>query len=379
MAWFDRWVWRRVEQRQQLTLEQLLADQGTPTAAGEAVTTDKALRLSTVWACTRLLADSVSTLPLDVYRKGEATPLVTTPALLQRPSADFELADWLYAVMASLLLRGNAYGLITGRSGAGLLPAQVDLVHPDRMGVTAPKGVVEYRLGGELQDPADVWHVKAFAFPGLLVGLSPIEYARETIGLGLAAEKFGAAFFGGAAVPSGVLTSDQRIGAEQAATLKARWNARHKGKRDIAVLGDGAKFQPVTIPNDQAQFIESQRFNVSAIARLFGIPGEMVGGETAGHEAYTSPEMRSTDFLTFTLRPWLYRVERAVTRLLPRTQQAKFNAGGFVRATLLDRYQAHESGIRAGWLQRNEVRELEDRPPIAGLDDRPPETGGVVA
>jgi phage portal protein BeeE len=112
--------------------------------------------------------------------------------------------------------------------------------------------------------------------------------------------------------------------------------------------------------------------------RIFGVPPEMMGGETAGHEAYTSPEMRGTDLLTWTLRPWLYRVERAVSRLLPRTQRARFNPGGYVRATLLDRYQAHESGIRAGWLLRSEVRELEDRPPVAGIDDQPT-PGGAVA
>jgi HK97 family phage portal protein len=363
---------RRVEQREALTLEQLLADQGTPTAAGEAVTVDKALKLSAVWACTRLLSDSVSTLPLDVYRRGERTPLATAPALLQRPSADFELADWLYAVMASLLVRGNCYGLVTARSGAGMLPAQVDLVHPDRMGVTVNgEGRITYRLLGDELDPADVWHVRAYVFAGVPVGLSPVEYARETIGLGLAAERYGARFFGDSAVPSGVLTSDQRIGQEAAEHLQARWEARHKGKRRIAVLGDGAKFQPVTIPNDQAQWIESQQFNVNAIARIFGVPGEMVGGQTAGPLAYTSPEQRGEDFLTYSVRPWLSRVERAVSRLLPRTQQAKFNAGGFVRVALKDRYEAHKTGIEAGFLTVNEARDLEDRPPL-------PE-GGAVA
>jgi phage portal protein BeeE len=105
----------------------------------------------------------------------------------------------------------------------------------------------------------------------------------------------------------------------------------------------------------------------------------MLGGETAGHEAYTSPEMRSTDLLTFALRPWLYRIERAVSRLLPRTQTAKFNAGGMVRATLADRYAAHESGIRAGWLLRSEARALEDLPPVDGIDDPPPPGPGAVA
>ena len=364
MSWFDRYVWRRTEDRQQLTLEQLLAEESRPTAAGEPVTVETALRLSTVWGCVRLLADSVSTLPLAVYR-GEDRDPITTPRLLQRPSADFpELADWLWAIMASLLLRGNAWGVITARSGAGLLPAQVDLVHPDRVTVTTEDGMNVIRVNGERQERADVFHVKAFPWPGSMLGLSPIAYAREAIGLGLGAEKYGAQFFGDAAIPSGVLTSDQRIGKEQAEALKARWRERHKNKRDIAVLGDGAKFQPITIAPDEAQFIATQKFSVSTICRFYGVPPEMMAGETAGHEAYTSPEMRGTDFLTFTLRPWLLRIERAVSGLLPSTQTAKFNAGGFVRATLRDRYEAHKVAIEAGFLTRNEVRELEDRPPL---------------
>jgi HK97 family phage portal protein len=371
VSWFDRWVWNRLHHREALTLEQLLRDEGTPTAAGEAVTVDKALRLSTVWACTRLLSDSLATLPLHVYRGEERDPL-PTPPLLRRPSADFELHDWLAAVMTSLLLRGNAYGLVTARAGAGLLPAQVDLAHPDRVGVTVNgDGLVEYRFGGQLQDPADVWHVKAFPFPGSPVGLSPVEYAKESIGLGLASERYGGKFFADAAIPAGVLTSDQRIGEEAAERLQARWEQRHKGKRRIAVLGDGAKFQAITIAPEEAQFIETQKMNVATICRLYGVPPEMVGGETAGHMAYTSPEMRSLDFLQFSLRPWLYRVERAVSRLLPSTQQAKFNAGGFVRVALKDRYEAHRIAIEAGFLTVNEVRELEDRPPLANPPARP--------
>jgi HK97 family phage portal protein len=378
MTWWDRWVWSRVANREALILEQLLAEEGRPTASGEAVTIESALRLSTVWGCVRLLADSVSTLPLAVYRGDDRDP-IPTPPLLQRPSADFpELADWLWAVMASLLLRGNAWGVITGRSGSTLLPAQVDLVHPDRVAITTEEGRRVIRIGGKPYDRADLFHVKAFPWPGQLEGLSPIAYAREAIGLGLAAEQYGAKFFGDSAIPSGVLTTDQRINAEHASTLKERWKAAHGGRREIAVLGDGAKFQAVTIAPDEAQFIQTQQFNVATICRIFGVAPEQMGGQTAGHEAYTSPEMRGTDFLTFTLRPWLYRVERAVSGLLPRTQVAKFNAGGFVRATLKDRYEAHESGIRAGWLLRSEVRELEDRPPIAGIDDQEPPQGAIA-
>jgi HK97 family phage portal protein len=386
LSWWQRYVWtpRAVQLRDALTLEQLLADQGEATAAGEAVTADRALRLSTIFGCVRLLSDSVATLPLHAFRGDDKLPEL--PPLLRRPSADFPaLHDWVWAAMQSLCLRGNAFGIITARSGAGLLPAQVDLVNPDAMGVTREPdgdGTVRtvYRLNGTEVDPLDVWHVRAFPQAGSPLGLSPIGAAREAIGLGLAAEKYGAMFFGDSAVPSGVLTSDQRIDPQHAETIKARWNARHKGHRDVAVFGSGFKFQPITINPDEAQFVQTQKFNVSTICRFYGIPPEMVGGETAGHEAYSSPEMRSTDYLRFTLAPWTSKLEKAISRLLPRATTVKFNPGGFLRPTLKERYEAHESGIRAGWLLRSEVRALEDLPPIAGIDDPPPEppTGAVA-
>jgi phage portal protein BeeE len=130
MPW--QWPWRRTQDRALFQIGDLVVP---ATAAGEPVTVDSSLRLSTVWGCVRLLADSVSTLPLHVFRGDERDPL-PTPPLLQRPSADFpELSDWFWAVMASLLLRGNAWGVITARAGAGLLPAQVDLAHPDHVTV----------------------------------------------------------------------------------------------------------------------------------------------------------------------------------------------------------------------------------------------------
>jgi HK97 family phage portal protein len=174
-----------------------------------------------------------------------------------------------------------------------------------------------------------------------------------------------------------VLESEQDIKREAAQRLKAEWKELLANRRrDIAVLGNGARLRPIAIAPDEAQFLGTLEANVATICRFYGVPPEMMGGKTAGHEAYTSPEMRGTDLLTWTLRPWLYRVERAVSGLLPRTQRARFNPCGMVRATLLDRYTAHKLGIEAGWLLPSEVRELEDRPPIAGIDDRPE---GVVA
>jgi HK97 family phage portal protein len=258
-----------------------------------------------------------------------------------------------------------------------MLPAQVDLLDPAHVTVTTDgDGRRVIRVHGVEKDPADLFHCKAYPWPGQLEGLSPVAYFREAIGLGLAAERFGARFFGDNAIPSGYLHSEQRMDDAAAKKVKAVWEQAHKGKRDTAVLG-GVTYRNVSIAPEEAQFIETQKFNVATICRIYGVPPEMMGGETAGHEAYTSPEMRGTDLLTWTLRPWLHRVERAVSRLLPSTQRARFNPGGYVRATLLDRYQAHKLGIEAGWLLRSEVRELEDRPPVAGIDDQP--TGGAVA
>jgi HK97 family phage portal protein len=367
MPW--QWPWRRTQDRALWSM----GDLSTPaTAAGEPVTVDSSLRLSAVWGCVRLLSDSVATLPVDVYRTGERTPL-PTPPLLQRPSADFpELTDWLWAAMASLLLRGNAWGRITARAGAGLLPAQVDLVHPDHVSVNASEGQpVEIRFGGEVVDREDIWHVKAFAFPGSLVGLSPIAYARECIALGIAAEKFGARWFGEGAVPSGVIESDQKFGQERAEQLQAMWMSRHAGHRRPAVLSQAA-YKPISVAPEESQFVESQKLNAAAICRLFGVPaGMMAGVELAGHEDYSSPEQRAQDFLTFGLRPWLTRLERGLSALLPRQHYARFNPGGLVRATLRERYEAHRVAIEAGFLTVNEVRELEDRPPL--------DEGGAVA
>jgi HK97 family phage portal protein len=283
------------------------------------------------------------------------------------------LNEWLYAVMVSLLLRGNAYGIVTDRSGATLLPSQVDLAHPDRMTVTVlPDGRVQHRLNGKELNPADVWHVRAYTFPGTVLGLSPVEYARQTIGLGLAAEKFGAQWFGDGSIPSGVIYADRDPKAEGAKHLKAEWVAARRNNREPAVLS-GARFEPLSVKPEESQFLGTLDANVNAIARFYGCPPEMVGGTTAGPLAYTSPEMRSLDLLTYTVRGWLVRLENAISALLPSNQHARFNAGGMVRVDLLTRYQAHEIAIRAGFLTVNEVRELEDRGPL------PEQGGGAVA
>jgi HK97 family phage portal protein len=383
MPW--RWPFTRTHNRDLWQVGDMPA---APTYANMPINPATALQHSAVWACVDLIASAISTLPLYAYRRGERDPLPDLPPILRQPSATMNLPDWLYAALQSLLLRGNCYGQIVDRAGAGLLPSQVELLAPDRVQVTA-NGAVEYRVDGQEVDPATIWHVKAFTSAGNVVGLSPIAYARQAIGLGMAAEKFAAQFFGDSAIPTGIITSDQHLHGDQAQTLKERWAARYGGERaapwsqlhgrGVAVLGNGAKFQPITIPPEESQFLETTRANVATVARYFRVQPELIGGESGGSLTYANVEQRALDFLQFGLAPWLVRMETAISGLLSSTTTVKFNAGALVRTDLLTRYQAHESAIRAGWKLPSEVRELEDLPPVAGIDDTepPPEVGAA--
>jgi HK97 family phage portal protein len=346
------------------------------TYAGMPVNPTTALQHSAVWACVDLIASAISTLPLYAYRRGERDPLPDLPPILRQPSATMNLPDWLYAALQSLLLRGNAYGQIVDRAGAGLLPSQVELLAPDRVQVTAEQGGLVIRVDGQEVDPASIWHVKAYTSAGSVVGLSPIAYAKQAVALGLAAEKFGAEFFGESAIPTGLLSTPNRVSQELADKWRAVWNVRRRG---IAVLGEGASFQPITIPPEESQFLETTKANTATVARYFRVQPELIGGESGGSLTYANVEQRALDFLQFGLAPWLVRMETAISALLSSTTTVKFNAGALVRTDLLTRYQAHESAIRAGWKLRSEVRDLEDLPPVAGIDDQepPPEVGAA--
>lgn len=364
------------EQRDLSTLAQMLENAGVsrggPTYAGPVVTPDSAMRNVAVWACVRLLADLVSSMPVDVFRgSGPGRVEVPVPAVLVEPMSGVARCDWLYQAMVSLLLRGNAYGLIVGRDSGGR-PAQVLLLAPDDVTCHQPSryGPVSWKVRDREVPASDMWHVRAYSTPGSPQGLSPIAYARQSIGLGLAAEEFGSRFFGDGAHPTAVLESDQAVTQEQAAELKRRLMDAIHGRREVAVLGAGATWKPIQIAPDESQFLETQRWTVNQVARLFGVPAEFVGAapDTKGSVTYANREQRAQDLLTFTLLPWLVRLETALSPWTPAGQQVRFNAAGVLRADLTARYEAHAIGIEHGFLTRNEARALEDLPALPGGD-----------
>jgi HK97 family phage portal protein len=322
-----------------------------------------------VWACVRLLADVISTMPVDAYRSGSREPIEPRPGILVTPAAGTPMHDWLAQVVRSLLLAGNAWGLVTDRTGAGLRPSRIELLDPARVTVQVdPDGGVTHRLDGREIDQDDLWHLRAYPVAGQVLGLSPIAYAMQSIG---AAEQFGAKFFGDNATPSGLLTTDQRLTRQQAQDLSDMWQTTQKGKRKTAVLGDGAKWQAVSVAPEESQFLETMRFNVTQVCRLFGVAPEMIAAASGDSLTYANVEMRSLDFLTYTVGPWLTRIETALTDLVARGTYVKFNSGALLRTDLKSRYESYSIALASGFLTLDEVRELEDREPLPASSATP--------
>lgn len=351
---------------------------GYRNTTGQIVSTDTALRLAAVYGAVSIIADALSTTPIDVYRKrGGLREELDTPPLLNLPSGTTEPVEWLAMVFASVLLRGNTYGIKDNFDPLGY-PREIHLWHPDD--VTVQHTSVDdfrplYRFGGREIDRRLVFHMKGFCLPGALEGLSPVANFAQTIGGGLASEDFGARFYGEGGHPTGVLQSDQQINQEQAQLLKARLMATIRGRREPLVLGAGTKWQSIQVPPNESMFLESSKFSALQIATMiFHIPPSMLGiGIEGSSLTYSNREQDEILFQTRALLPWAVRLEQHLSRFLPGKQFVRFNMDAAVRVDLTTRYQAHATGIGAGFLTIDEARQLEDRPPLtaAQKDDVP--------
>lgn len=329
--------------------------------------TEASLQKVAVWACVNLIATLAEVMPLARYSGDDKTPLPLLPWLADLGGDGHGTPDWLYQYVYSAMLRGNVVGLVGDRDGRMGSPTQIVLQHPDlvRVRQDLTTGAVEWRVNGQVVPVDEVWHRRAHPVPGQVMGLSPIEMHALTIGTGIAAMRFGAQWFTDGAHPSGVLTSDQRLDGTQAATAKQRFVEAIRGKREPVVLGGGWKFSPIQIAPEESQFLETNQYTGTECCRIFG-PGfaQVLGYETGGSLTYSTLEQASLSLLTYAADPWLVRVERALSSLLPATQYVRFNRGSLLRTDLLTRFRAHEIALRNEWETVNEVRDLEDRAPV---------------
>lgn len=351
---------------------------GVGAHSGEAVNEQTSLQVVAFYACVRKLADIVASLPWDAGRKQGRIfkPMENPPRLLSEPDPELTEFDWKHQVMVSLAMRGNAYGLITERDRLEH-PQTIRMLHPDYVRVERDRDSVRIRswVGNDEVPYYDLFHVRGFTLPGHVVGLSPLQAAAHSIGLGLAAQRFGANWFRDGAAPSGQLVTDQDLDPDKVKQVQRQWVMTHGGRRLPAVLTGGFKWEPISITPEESQFLETRKFTVSEMAMLVGLPPHMIGHVEKSTSWGTGIEQQSIGFVTYDLRSWLSRIEAAMTKLLPRGQRVRFNVDGLLRGDIKSRYEAHRIAIEAGFKNPDEVRELEDLEPIpdgAGRQFRQP-------
>jgi HK97 family phage portal protein len=343
-------------------------------------TPERALGVPTVWACVGLLSNAVSMLPLETYRlNADGEPRrVDDPLVITKPADGMTQSEWLHMLMASLLLRGNAYGLLTREmiDGAPTV-TQIELLSPDNVKVTRDRetGRTVYKIGiSQVDRSADIWHVRGMTLPGTRVGLSPIAYAAATIGVDIFSRKFASDFFFDGAHPSSILTSDQQINAEQARTIKDRIIAAVRGREPV-VIGAGLKWAQIQVSPEESQFLATQQANVNQIAKFFHVPATMVGGTEGDSMTYANVEQRSLDFLTYSVSFWLKRLEDAVSSLLLAPQTVRFNTAALLRTDAATQATVDNMHLAGKVLVPSEIRARDGLPPMT--DDQKAEADMV--
>ena len=343
--------------------------------------TESSLQKVAVWACVNLIATLAEVMPLHRYAGDDKTPLPLPGWLADLGGDGHGIPDWLYQYVYSAMLRGNSVGLVGDRDGRMGTPTLIVLQHPDLVRLRQDSdGTVEWRVNGQQVPTSQVWHRRVHPVPGQVMGLSPIEMHALTIGTGIAALRFGAQWFEDGAHPSGILTSEQRLDQTQASTAKQRFVEALRGRREPVVLGSGWKYETIQIAPNESQFLETNQYTGTECCRIFG-PGfaQVLGYETGGSLTYSTLEQASLSLLTYAADPWLVRIERVLSGLLPAAQFVRFERGALLRTDLLTRFRAHEIAIRNDFETINEVRDLEDREPVPwGNEPRPNKTAAPV-
>ena len=336
---------------------------------------ESSLQKVAVWACVNLVRSIAETLPVDVYTgEGSDRRPVRMPTWLEDlDGGGHGIHDWCGQTVYSGMLRGNAVGLVPdGARRGGGTPTQIVLQHPDdvRARREIDTGAIEWRVAGQVVDTSSVWHKRVNSVPGEIMGLSPIGMHALTIGTGIAAARFGRQWFEDGAHPSALLTSDQALGPTAARTAKQRFVDALRGTREPVVLGHGWKFQAIQIAPNESQFLETNNYTGAECCRIFGPAlAEVFGYETGGGLTYANIEQRSLDLLTFAADPWLVRLERWLSALLPAAQYVKFNRDALVKTDLLTRFQAHQLALQNRFKTVNDVRADEDMPRVAWGDE----------
>ena len=361
------------------------------TTSGRPVNERTAMQTTAVYACVRILAEAIASLPLHVYEYQDdgGKKLVHDHPLyyLLHDEPNPEMTSFVFreTLMSHLLIWGNAYAQII-RDGAGrvlglypLLPDKMDVQRDDKGNIyyvysrNSDENPMFKEYGNIKLKAEDVLHIPGLGFDGL-IGYSPIAMAKNAVGMTLACEEYGASFFTNGANPGGVLEHPGVL--KDPSKVRESWNSVYRGVSNahkIAVLEEGMKYQQIGIPPEEAQFLETRKFQINEIARLYRIPPHMVGD--LDKSSFSNIEQQSLEFVKYTLDPWVIRWEQSLQRslLLPSEKGKyfiKLNVDGLLRGDYQSRMNGYAVGRQNGWFSANDIREMENMNPI------PDEEGG---
>jgi HK97 family phage portal protein len=346
---------------------------GAAATAGTTVNEQTALQVAAVYGSVNVIADAVSSLPIDLMsspHRRSGSMLAPTP-LITQPFEEISRQDWWTQFAVSLALRGNFFGHKLDRDPRTLFPRQIKPIHPDNARVRRnPDGTIEYRFHGQVIPTDDVFHVRYMSVAESLVGLNPVEYLRNILGVARAGDLYAASFYQNSANPSGQILVPDDLDAEEAKALKNEWMQSHGGLGAAqlpAVLTGGMKFEAISITPEQAQFLQSRQYSASTISgQIFRVPPHMIGIVDRTTSWGTGIEQQEMGFVRNTLIGYLSRGEEAITAEHPAGQFMKFDLSERLRGDRLQRAQAASLEIASGYLLPDEARADEDRSPLPG-------------
>jgi HK97 family phage portal protein len=343
--------------------------------SGTIVNSESVFKVNAIFSAVSLISDTISTLPIDSYirRDGARFAFRPRPAWVQQPDIDTTKEAFYGSLIVSLLLDGNGFVRVF-RDNQGRV-VNMRVLNPAKVEIRNDKvGSVVYVHEGENKplNKTEVIHIPDVVRPGQIRGISRVTALKDNFGLAIALESYAARFFGQGATTSGIIEFPGNLTPDQAKNLVDGFDARHKGFRKshkTGVLSGGAKYVQTTMENDRAQFIDSRRMAVEDVARAFNIPPHLLG--LPGTNTYSSVEQNNIAFVTHTLRPIVQKLESAFTPLMASepggaTAFVKFTLDGLLRGDANSRFTAYSTGLQAGYLTINDIRRLEDLPPVQG-------------
>jgi HK97 family phage portal protein len=340
--------------------------------SGTYVDTNTALGVPAIYRGVTLIADAIGALGLHSYRNGRIVK--PTPQILIKPNPQETRIETISAMAASLILDGN-YIAVLGERGANGLPDFFYPVAIDRVNLTRVDGRIVYRIDEQVYEADDILHIKNFTLPGEFFGRGIVETQKQAIGQEIAINEYASRYFDGGVNPTAVIKSgNPDLTQEEADALKTAWLSMYSGRnRQPAVLNSTTDFEILSSNAQESQLIEAQIQGLTEAANILGLPAYYLGAPNSSR-TYANVEQENLQLVRWSIQPIAERIEQALSELLVRGQTAKFNYDTLLRTDTLSRYQAHAVGLTNGFLTVDEVRDMENRDPIQGIDDEPIDT-----